>query len=181
MITAFNKREKLPRYIIILLDKDILDAMAPIDKDETIDNALEKCLMYMARQCDRLIAARKEQLLKKRLGAVNFEPRIIWIKMILRPAITSDYHPDNNRHQVQQALDIFNETLDHLADKFNHYILEITELEYLQHFDNLGNLNYKGKITFWKDLDKQIKEFEKKEISLRPPRRRLPKPPDNRD
>ena len=79
-ITAFNKREKLPKYIFVICDKDILEAMAPLDHG--VPEGLEKAFNYLARQLDRLILARKDQLQKRRLGAVQFDPKIIWVKMI---------------------------------------------------------------------------------------------------
>ena len=69
-----------------------------------------------------------------------------------------------------------NEAIGNVAIKFNHLVLSIRQMdEETQFFDQIGNLSAMGKTEIWKQINSDIRDFEKKKISLKP-RRRLPTP-----
>ena len=124
-------------------------------------------ITFVISQITRAIDAKKDNLLRRRAGAVIAnEPKVIWVKAIKKAFCTS-----NERFQINK----FNVMLeDILADRENHFILDASDVLHSESlFSTNGALNGYGKKQFWLDIDKQIEKFEKKRISLQPVRHLL--------
>ena len=82
--------------------------------------------------------------------------------MVKRPDFTS-------RKEIFALTRKFNTALeDVIADNRHSHILKI-ELEHTSaHFDQFGNITPAGKIDFWKDLDGQMKKFDRNRTDLKP-------------
>ena len=83
-IKALNENHHLPRYVIILLDKDII---VYIDHfDFSISKTIEDVLKWLLININQAIETRKQDLLGKRPGAISSlsEPRLIWVQMVKR-------------------------------------------------------------------------------------------------
>ena len=185
---AFNRKEKLPRYIFFVIDKDIVEAVMS-DDDYKITDAIEMAFRWLARQCERFISARRENLVNERRGAVVFEPKICWFKMLQRPFISvtckevSRSSFDSTRRYSDKMNKIIatrrknNNAIDELAAKFNHLVFEATNINVHQDFDNLGKLSFQGIKQMWKNFDNQQKAFELRKINWKP-RMKLPQPPN---
>ena len=87
---GMNRKVHLPKYIIIIIDRDILDAFANFEGSLTQE--CERALKWFAREMDRKIEECKEQLNKIKQGALldDIFPRIIWLEMFDRPFTIGD-------------------------------------------------------------------------------------------
>ena len=94
LIEGFNHKEKLPRYIFFIIDKDLVEALVDQLQDSGVDEGLTSLFNWLACFGDRLITARKDNMLNQRMGAVTFDTKICWVKMIPRPFIS--YSPNHN-------------------------------------------------------------------------------------
>ena len=167
LVTILNKRERLPRYIVVVTDQNIVQTADHYDFG--VKRNFTKLVKWLATQISRCIQSRKEDLKTKKPGALTSSPRILWVKTIDRPMI--DRHPDRKRNQVQSVRTKFNTALENvLAEDTNlhNHIIELTYLSKKAHFTPLGDLNPDGKAHYWKELDHIFKRFDRGEIELLP-------------
>ena len=185
---GFNRREKLPRYIMFIIDKDLLESLTPLE-DFGVTEGITALFNWVAKLCERLVCTRKDNLLDHRMGAVCYDTKICWLKMIQRPFIS--YSPAVNKERFDRSTSKYfervsqvlgsrrknNAAIDELALKMNHYVVEIKDFNAYQDFDKFGKLTKLGKSHYWKQLDKQLKDYEKKIITWKPSTTQLPPPP----
>ena len=168
-VKALNQKNKhLPRMIIVVPDWDILKFIDHYSYG--ITNLSGKCLDWLLRNMERAIESRKEQLRRRRAGAVQpNEPKIIWVTMINRP-------------QPQKILAVrrkFNSTLENLlVNRRYHYILDISDTVLEGHNFTYNNLlNTRGEQVFWSEIDDKIEKFDLHKESLHP-QEKLPEIPN---
>ena len=164
IIEGFNRCVKLPRYIFIILDKNLIEAAVFYKYDYGVKKMLERWMRWLSRTLDRYIETRKQDLISKRPGAVSaHEPKIIWIKMIDRPHVQRG----DPRFKVYSQRNKFNDLLDELAtNKRNNHVLNVESLEADRHFTRPGELNEFGALQYWKEIDYYFKKFDRREINL---------------
>ena len=93
LIDAFNKnKKKMPKYIIMILDKDIIEANLKRVVGFGIRFMLQTSIEYIMKEVNRLMSRWKDDLKQKRAGALSSsaEPRVILTMVIKRPFNT---HP----------------------------------------------------------------------------------------
>ena len=165
IIDAINRRPRLPKYIIMVPDRDLIEAANFFSFGVT--KVFGTTVNWLARQIERLIEARREELCKKCPGSIHAnETRMIWVKMIPRPQVP----PMTHKYKVQVLRGKFNIVIDSLNKwRKNTYILEVSSLDMQQNFTLVGSLNADGKKQFWKELDYHFKRYDRKEIKLVPP------------
>ena len=166
MIEGFNRREHLPKYVLLVLDKNLIEAATEhYNTDYGIKEMLSKWVTWIWKMLDRLIEIRKQDLFAKRPGAVGSkDPKVIWIKMIDRPHVL---RPDP-RFKVLSIRPKFNDAIDEITqNKRNNFCLGIDSLE-ARHFGPNGELNDFGSLQYWKELDYYFKKFDRREIPLPP-------------
>ena len=160
VVEGFNCREHLPKYILFMPDDDILVSLNHFTYG--ISSLLGICINWLAKQVERLVDARIEDLYSKCPGATFFETKFIWIKMLA--CVTQFPY----RAKVFALRSKFNNALDDIAEKRKQtHIMNLTKLE-AKHFDQHGRLTYPGKLQMWCEIDKLVKKFDKKEIRLIP-------------
>ena len=149
----------MPRYVVLFPDWDLLKFVD--HKGSGISKILGDLIYWWVNQIEKTITAKKEDLHDKRPGAVtSLEPKVIWVKMIERPAQAAGW--------IVEQQEKFNAILDEtLFNTKKMYIMEIKDLD-SGCFDNIANLNGRGKIRYWSNFDKQLKQYDKQEISLKP-------------
>ena len=129
---------KLPRFILILPDADILRFLNFYTYGVTTVTGC--CLTWIINTMDRLIETRKEQLRRRRPGAiVADEPKVIWFTMMNRPGIHySDLYAV--RHK-------YNKNLKELLDqKTNHFLLDVNDtICHPMHYISSKYMNARGK------------------------------------
>ena len=89
LIEGLNKH-RLPRFIIVLLDGDLVAEISNIDRPG-ISNLIGKAIRWVTRMMEQLLEIKKEDLFNRCTGALApNEPKIVWIKMIECPSSTRD-------------------------------------------------------------------------------------------
>ena len=175
---GLNSTMRLPKFILVIPDINFTRSTLRHNYGMTI--IFEDCIIYFAKQLECYIHTRQEDLKSKRLGAVSFKTRLIWLKMIDRPAIPN--HPDENRQKCLSGRGKFNKCLDQLVGTCSgHHIMSIQSLTEPNHFNSFGQLSHVGTIEYWWAFNGIFKRFDHHEISLKPPlnsdREKLPTPP----
>ena len=82
LVDTLNERQKLPKYVLMILDKDMLANL----KDQGFFTAkvMGAVLHYTIRQIDMLIESRRQDIEDKKPGAALSAdlPKVIWIRMM---------------------------------------------------------------------------------------------------
>ena len=155
LIDKLNEHSHLPRYIVILIDKDlILNAQV---FDFGVCDTFEHTTRWLLNNIVCVIEQRKIDLHNKRPGSVvaGSEPRFIWVKAVVRPEIMLG-------KSTYSLVGKFNMTLEDIVASNRHsHILKIDVQKDNTHFDRSRNLTPLGIINFWRDLDAQIKDFDR--------------------
>ena len=165
MIAALNKQPRLPKYVIMLTDCDII---LGTEFDYGLNQLLEEQLDWLIRQVNKAINRRRDDLKSKRPGAISssFEPRVIWIKAINRP-----FCEDVNEKKIRATRAKFNAHLNRALQSERYmYLMEITSIDDMPtNFYNIrGQLSDGGKTQMWREIDTKLKKFDRHEIELRP-------------
>ena len=84
VIDAMNEFDRLPKYIVVIPDSDIISYGGVYDDDASV--MIYTLLRYLVKNINRKVDDRFEAIYKKKPGAVKAgEPRIAWVKMLDRP------------------------------------------------------------------------------------------------
>ena len=164
LITELNENDHLPKYILIVPDKDIVQDMQ--FNAYGASHILEKMTTWLVNTIASLINRRKHNTYVVKPGAAvpPDEPSLIWVKMLSRPKLESSC-----RNDIFAMKRKFNYILEEtLSGTGNNYILEIESCNTVDEFDRAGDLSQKGKINFWRDIDQKMRKFAKGELSLKP-------------
>ena len=163
LIKELNKPPyQLPRYIIVILDKDLI-ANADL-YDYGVSRTIEDTLKWLLININQAIETRKEDIMGKRPGGISTtsEPRLVWVNMLHRP-----HHSMNKR--VFSLARKFNDLLEGVihGNKKSH-ILKVEIDHNTIYYDRIGQLTQMGKIQYWKKLDEIMKEFDRGRTELEP-------------
>ena len=173
-VVELNKKNKLPRYVVILLDKDVIEA---VNFDEFgMGQILFEQVDWLAKNMETVLDLRKEDIKYKNPGALwsNAEPRIIWVKMLTRPIIRDAYKPF-----VFAQCAKFNESIDEIASTYKHsHVLTVNLSDEKSLFDRSGNLSPNGKIILWREINITMRAFDRDQIDLKP---KQPKQKDDKE
>ena len=90
---ALNASLCLPKFIFLIPDIDFPRSTLRDNFGMTL--VFEDCLIYFVKQLEKYMHTRRQDLMARRLRAVAFKSRYIWLKMIARPSILN--HPDETR------------------------------------------------------------------------------------
>ena len=147
----------LPRYVIIILDKDILD----YTKSDM--SLVEDALKWLLININMDIETRKEDLRKNRPGALSSttEPRLIWLQMVRRPGDPTD---------IDQFNSILEDTI--VGDECSH-IMKIHLNTDTSNFDRMDQITHDGKVQYWRLIDDTMKEFDTGKVELVPHKQAL--------
>ena len=167
VVEGFNQNVRMPRYVIMILDCDII-----IHTDffsYGVKPIFEAEMQWLMRNLDRAISTRREELKEKCAGAVGHDAKVIWIAMIPRPYIKG--HPIRFFNNTVNLRLKFNDVVkENLVGRKNHFWMEHHRDHFhdYQDYDHLGRLSHVGKIHYWRFVNTQLRKFEKGEISLLP-------------
>ena len=183
-VAALNDYSHLPRYIFIFPDKDIVQDIGHYD--EGVKKSIFTHLNWLSKQIGRCLVKRRDNLKSLKPSAVSTEQtRVIWVSMLTRP-ITDN----QSWASIWKLHRKFNEVLEDLLEIENFmHIMHIGDMEEERFFDSRGDLTIEGQKQFWRNLDKQLKNFDFHKTELPPvpsrnqkhqhkhqERRRLPSP-----
>ena len=159
--------QHLPRYIVILLDKDLVHEANVFDFG--VSETLEDIIKWLLININRCVELRKEDLRGRRPRAISTEaePRLIWVSMLQRP----DHSMDKRVYSLARK---FNSIMEKVitGDKRSH-ILKIHVDLHEGNFDRVGNLTMAGQYEFWKCINNKMKDFDRGKTEL------APRPSDN--
>ena len=148
------KPPHLPRYVLIFLDKDLIQNLGIFDFG--VSRAIEDMLKWLLVNINNIIEVRKSDLAKKRPGALSTssEPRLVWIQMIKRPEASLN-------KEIYSLSCKFNTILEDVisGDKRSH-ILKVHIETNETNFDRFGMITPSGLRTYWKTIDTTMKEFD---------------------
>ena len=158
---ALNRRNPLPRYIIVIPDTAFIQAIK-FDNLPGITLQLERMVKWYNTQITRELASREEALKKSRPGAVDdrIRPIIIWVELFEKPLQPAYIRFNRNK---------FNKGINEMAMENDSCVkvMEITTLRPTD-FDFHGNLTDTGKTHLWHEVDQQMKEYHIGENKLLP-------------
>ena len=156
LIKALNENDRLPKYIIFMIDKDIISNLKELDFGATRN--LWNLLNWLTRQIDIAICRKKLQINEKKPGAViDNHPTVIYINMIRR---VEHFHMHSSIAKVCKMRSKFNEIINEIAARQGNKIINLKSCYSLQDFDRLGNLSARGKTMLWQEIDDIIERFE---------------------
>ena len=152
----------LPRYVVILLDKDFIENIRIFDYG--VSEAFETMLKWLLININNMIEVRKSDLIAKRPGTVSTssKPRLIWVQMLKQPESSS-------HREIYSVTRKFNNILEKIiaGDKRSHIFKLLIEGT-PAHFDDWGNLMPRGKQMYWKVLDSTLRDFDLGVTELKP-------------
>ena len=166
LIDLINQKHKLPRYLIVLMDRDIFTNMDVFS--EYIIPMVHALVNWMVKQTDIIIRRKRAELLDRKPGGL-FEnhPTIIFVRMICR--VTKFGDPQISKNQCSFDLQAkFNEALNDAVARYNHRILTINSCNTSSHLDLWDNLSNKGFRSLWYELDDLLECFDKNAVKLLP-------------
>ena len=76
-VKAMNEHDKFPKFIIVVLDDDLIQQTKYTDQD-TIGSVIKPLIEWLFREVSKLLAIRKDQLPKKAIK-LNY-PKIFWVE-----------------------------------------------------------------------------------------------------
>ena len=164
IVEGLNRRPRLPRFLVIMLDKDLIEDVDLYDFGAPAE--YRRNLNWLFRQISMLIRRRRLDLIDKKPGAVyNTDPKVIFVKMIKRVAF---YNKGHRMEKVCSMRTKFNNLIDEEVAAFDYHVINILACSTEDCFDPQGKLTPKGKRRYWQQLDELIEKFDKKKIALVP-------------
>ena len=163
-VEALNDRERFPRYMVIVMDKDLMDDLPDLQNNPVHD--LAALVNWIGRQIDIMIRCKRLQLSEKRPGAVNqHDPTVILVTM-LRRALS--FQERSRMADVCKLRIKFNELLNEKAARQNFRVSSIKSCTSIEHFDRMGNLSTKGIRNFWEEFNDLLDRFDANKVKLLP-------------
>ena len=120
-IEALNEGRRLPRFLIVLLDKEIIDDVNVFDYGAS--NEINENVTWLMRQLDIAVQRRKTATLAVKPGALySTDPKIIFTTMIRCPL----HFPTGSRMEKVVSLRTkFNKAVNDAAYDRQHSILTV--------------------------------------------------------
>ena len=154
---ALNERPKLPKYLAIILDDDLI--MITQCYTAGASYILGAAIHFLIKKIEILLEQRKCELLDKKPGVVLEDyPKVVWVRMLKRPMDLAVSHLTLGLHgKFNTALE---DNLSKASDK--HHLISI-EVD-INDFNQWGKLTASGMKTFWREFDKGMQKFDHGEI-----------------
>ena len=150
LIHELNMCHIMPRLLLLIPDGDIVRFLNY--SDYGISKMLAVVIDYLIQQVEKVIECKKTSIRQQKPGSVvALEPKIIWIRMLDKPA-------DANHHALMKK---FNSILEEtLAGRRNSFIMDGNAFINNSMYTHLGQLNTVGVLEFWRAIDQSIRDFD---------------------
>ena len=159
-IDALNEN-KLPRLVLIFIDRDLLNTFGNKNVDYGIRRSFSGVVDKITGAFYQLCNTKKIDMYNKRPGSISpSEPKLVWIRMIQR------YDPEDLVCALTYKINTMFE--EALLDKRHCYVLGVDGCLSKNSFDRNYGLRVNAVIDVWNEIDRQIELFDKQEIHLRP-------------
>ena len=164
VIEAFNERDHLPKYIIFILDKDIIKDVDVFSFDAV--KTLGKITAWLIKQINLMLRCRRADLTERRPRAVfQDDPKLVFCRMIRR----IEHQPlGSHLDKVFSLRAKFNDALNDAVIEIDQHMLTINSCNSLSHFDRWGKLTHRGQTDFWEEIDELLERFDIGKIKLLP-------------
>ena len=143
VISGVNQTHGLPRFLVIMPDKDLLcdmDVFLP-----EICHLIWENVDWMVRQISMVVRRKKADLLDKKPGAIYAGyPVIVFVCMIRR--LQNLGKAQSQKVYLLRAK--FNDALNDSVARIEQKIMTINSCNSVDHFDQWGNLSRKGQTCF---------------------------------
>ena len=162
LLETLNKRERLARFIVIVLDSEIIETLNFFDYGATKE--LAALINWLTRQIDIAIRRKKLQVTEKRPEAINInDPTIVYTTMIRHP---HTYPQGSKLEAICSLRPKFNEILNEAVARQDNRILSIKGCESSECFERSGKLSLKGKTVFWQEMDNLLERYDRNKVKL---------------
>ena len=153
-----NAQELLPRILLVVFNWDLVRYLNYFEFGVSKD--IGKLLKYVIREIEKCIQIRRDDIASKKAGGIiPTEPKVIYIKMIQRP------YPSC----LMAVRNKFNAILEETLSRYHYcYIMGLDNALSPAFFNRDNQLTSDGEIAFWREVNKQIEQFDKQVISLKP-------------
>ena len=158
-IKALNDYNKLPRFVLVIPNNDVSNSFRLKKDCHEFRVLTQSLLQWILTTMAHATQSKKDMLLSRKPGVVTAsEPKMIWV---------SDLNRNNDT-----KMEHFNKILNtELLNKKQHYLINVDKFLTVQDswFSGAGIncLNSAGRVAFWSELDRIIKKFDFKDISLK--------------
>ena len=148
--------KRLPRYLLVVPDKDLLE---DIDVNDTeAKKQLAKIVNWLTRQINIAVCRKKLQVSEKKPGAVcSDDPTIIYVTMIRRVQQSAK---GTKLEKLCRIRPVFNELINEAAARQQNKVMTIKSCNLLEHFDQWGNLTASGREAYWQEVDSLLEQFD---------------------
>ena len=163
IIQGLNTRERLPCFLIVILDKDVIEDVDMFDYG--VSKQLCQVVRWLVKQIEIVLCRKRLELSEIKPGsAYKTDPKIVLVSMPKRPL---QFPRRSRMEDVVSLRSKFNVVPNEVANEFQCSVLDLQSCDE-RHFDFMGKLNQFGMFTYWKELNHYIELFDKKRISLAP-------------
>ena len=164
LIEQFNNIHILPRFLVVIIDKDILTDIDVFDSHAI--SMLTDDIQWLVGQINAAVTRKKSEIIERRPGAIfTGDPKIIFVRMLRR---FEKYTSGSKLDILYGMRSKFNDCLNAAVAEIDQRMLTITSCNTRDHFDFYGNLSVKGKFEFWREMDELLDRFDRREIKLLP-------------
>ena len=156
---TLQSRSRLPRFLIILLDKDLIADFNLDDEDFNPKKDFTKALNWFANQVNVAIHRKRVSIEEMKPGAVfGNHLTVLYVCTLRRPTY---YSPHSKIGKICGVRFRFNEALTNAAEKMGQNVTTISSCNQEADFDTYGNLTPSGARIFWQALDSFLKKEDK--------------------
>ena len=160
LIDAINSENKLPKILLVTIDKDIATDVSKYDLATHL-SMLQELTQWCVQQINMIVHRKRLDLLEKRPGVIaGHATTIIFVRMMRR---IGNHKMDSKIGKVLELRSKFND-----VGKIGQHMLTITSCNSYDHFNHKGDLSLIGKSEFWLEIDDLIHRFERNKIKLLP-------------
>ena len=155
MIQGLNENDLLPQLILILPDKEIIEACH--FGGFGCKTVFEATLTWLAKAIEQTIQLHRYDLKTRLCGAISSEkePIVCWV-----PTITRPYIKNTDKGFVFVQCTTYNTILKQVVARCdNMYILDVKLQDNNDCFDRTGFLTSVGITAFWKELNRSTRSL----------------------
>ena len=169
-----DKKNRLPKYLIVIIDKDLLKDVPDVFNAEA-PTVVQELTESLVRQITTTIRRKHESMLEKRPGSIaSIDTKIIFVCMLRR---AGSFNTESTLGELLSLRPKFNDSLNDMTAKMGQHMLTINSCHSYEHFNKHALLSVWGKQEFWAELDELIEKFHIDKIKLlpnpkNPPRRK---------
>ena len=83
LLGAIMERKRLPKYLIVILDKDLIQQDVDVFEDDAAE-VVQELVRWITRKIDVIFRRRKLDILDKKPGALTgFTPKVIHVRIVV--------------------------------------------------------------------------------------------------